>query len=260
MHRIEVLIIEPVRLVANGLKHLLLDSSYVVVEEVQARTVLSTFYDRPLPDLVLLGPGAAPLTEPARNWVQRNRTEPRRSRFVVLADIADSSLVRRLASSGVDAVLSQDISSEVLRRSLDLVMMGQTLFPPPSPHPAWEPSLNVQAEPVSFPVNVERSPAPAKPKQEREVVLSLRESQVLRWLVDGASNKVIARQMQITETTVKAHIKGLLRKVRATNRTQAAIWAMENVWALQSELRILDTADQPTVLAPTGTAGRYASL
>jgi len=254
MYRIEVLIIEPVRLVASGLKHLLLGSSYVVVEEVQARTVLSTLHDKPLPDLVLLGPGTAPFTESARNWVQRNRTEPRRSRFVVLADIADSSLVRRLASSGVDAVLSQDISSEVLRCSLDLVMMGQTLFPPPSPYPAWEQPLSVQAEPIPFPVIAGRSPASAKPKQEREVVLSQRESQVLRWLVDGASNKVIAREMQITETTVKAHIKGVLRKVRATNRTQAAIWALEN------KVRVLDTPDQPTVLARTGTTGRYASL
>ncbi len=171
----------------------------------------------------------------------------------MLADIADSSLVRRLASSGVDAVLSQDISSDVLRRSLDLVMMGQTLFPPPSPHAAWESSLSVQ-EPIPFPVIAGRSPAYAKPRQEREVVLSQRESQVLRWLVDGASNKVIAREMQITETTVKAHIKGLLRKVRATNRTQAAIWALEN------NAHILDTSDQPTMLALTGTTGRYASL
>ncbi len=254
MYRTEVLIIEPVRLLANGLKHLLLDSTYVVVEEVQAKPVLFTLPDRSLPNLVLLGPSMTPLTESARSWVQRNRTEPRKSRFVVFTDTTDPSVVRRLASSGVDAVLSQDISSEVLQRSLDLVMMGQTLFPPPPLCPGWEPTLSVQADPVRFPAIAGRSPASANPRLEREVVLSQRESQVLRWLVDGASNKVIARELEITETTVKAHIKGLLRKVRATNRTQAAIWALEN------KVRVLDTQDQPTVLAPTGTTGRYASL
>ncbi len=254
MHQVEVLIVEPVRLVANGLRHLLHGSPYVVVEEVQARIALFTLNDRALPDLVLLGPGTVPLSEPARNWVQWNRSEPRRSRFVVLADITDPCLVRRLALSGIDAVLSQDISSEVLRRSLDLVMLGQTLFPPPSPHPAWEPPSSGLSAPIPFPVIAGRSSAPAKPMGERDVVLSQRETQVLRWLVDGASNKVIAREMQITETTVKAHIKGLLRKIRATNRTQAAIWALEN------KAQVLDISDEPTVLGPVGTAGRYASL
>lgn len=254
MHCIEVLIVEPVRLVASGLKHLLLDSCYTVVEEVQDRIPLFTFNNRALPDLVLLGPGTVPLIEPGRNWAQWSRTEPRRSRFVVLADVADSRSVGRLALSGVDAVLSQDISSEVLRRSLDLVMLGQTLFPPPSPHPAWETPSSGQAAPIPFPVIARCSLAFTKPMGEREVVLSQRECQVLRWLVGGASNKVIAREMQITETTVKAHIKGLLRKIRATNRTQAAIWALEN------KSRVLDIPDEPTVLAHTGTGGRFASL
>lgn len=254
MHQVEVLIVEPVRLAANGLRHLLHDSPYVVVEEVQARIALFALNDRVLPDLVLLGPGTVPLSEAARTWIQWNRTEPRRSRFVALTDTTDSSLVRRLALSGIDAVLSQDISSEVLRRSLELVMLGQTLFPPPSPHPAWErPSIG-SSVPIPFPVIAGRSLASATPTRERDVILSQRETQVLRWLVDGASNKVIAREMQITETTVKAHIKGLLRKIRATNRTQAAIWALEN------KAQILDIPDEPTVLAPAGTAGRYASL
>ena len=112
----------------------------------------------------------------------------------------------------------------------------------------------MQAEPLPFSVIAEPGLAAAKPKGERDVILSPRESQVLRWLVDGASNKVIARKMQITETTVKAHIKGLLRKIRATNRTQAAIWALEN------NAGVLDISEEPTVLAPLGTAKRYASL
>ena len=60
MHQVEVLIVEPVRLVANGLKHLLHDSHYVVAEEVQARIALFALNDRALPDLVLLGPGTVP--------------------------------------------------------------------------------------------------------------------------------------------------------------------------------------------------------
>jgi two-component system, NarL family, nitrate/nitrite response regulator NarL len=44
----------------------------------------------------------------------------------------------------------------------------------------------------------------------------------------GESNKVIARKLEIAEATVKVHVKAILRKVRVRNRTQAAMWAMQN--------------------------------
>jgi len=46
--------------------------------------------------------------------------------------------------------------------------------------------------------------------------------------VDGLPNKMIARNLNMTETTVKVHLKALLRKINARNRTQAAIWGMTN--------------------------------
>ncbi|MBK5198646.1 MAG: DNA-binding response regulator, partial [Methyloceanibacter sp.] len=44
-----------------------------------------------------------------------------------------------------------------------------------------------------------------------------------------ASNKAIARNLVITESTVKVHMKAILRKLRLQNRTQAAIWARNHV-------------------------------
>ena len=61
--------------------------------------------------------------------------------------------------------------------------------------------------------------------------LSEREAQILDGLVKGHANKVIARTCEITEATVKVHMKSILRKIRVDNRTQAAIWAMENGYA-----------------------------
>jgi two-component system nitrate/nitrite response regulator NarL len=46
--------------------------------------------------------------------------------------------------------------------------------------------------------------------------------------VEGDSNKAIANRLGITEATVKVHLKSLLRKIGAANRTQAAIWALNN--------------------------------
>jgi len=58
--------------------------------------------------------------------------------------------------------------------------------------------------------------------------LSDREQQILRDLARGHSNKMIARTYALAEATVKVHMKSILRKTRLANRTQAAIWAMEN--------------------------------
>ncbi len=55
--------------------------------------------------------------------------------------------------------------------------------------------------------------------------LSQRERDVLCCLMAGYSNKVIARQLEVCEATVKVHVKGILRKLKVRNRTQAAIWA-----------------------------------
>jgi DNA-binding CsgD family transcriptional regulator len=60
------------------------------------------------------------------------------------------------------------------------------------------------------------------------MLLSKREHQILRCLVYGMSNKLIARELNIAETTVKVHIRGVLRKTRLSNRTQAAIWALNS--------------------------------
>jgi two-component system nitrate/nitrite response regulator NarL len=59
--------------------------------------------------------------------------------------------------------------------------------------------------------------------------LTRREMLILQMLTKGASNKVIARNLVITESTVKVHMKGILRKLRLQNRTQAAIWARNQV-------------------------------
>jgi two-component system nitrate/nitrite response regulator NarL len=61
--------------------------------------------------------------------------------------------------------------------------------------------------------------------------LSDREQQILKDLAKGHSNKMIARTCSLAEATVKVHLKSILRKTRLTNRTQAAIWALENGYA-----------------------------
>jgi DNA-binding CsgD family transcriptional regulator len=60
------------------------------------------------------------------------------------------------------------------------------------------------------------------------VMESRSDQRLLRCLIEGYSNKCIARKIDIAEATVKVHVKAILRKIRVQNRTQAAIWGMNN--------------------------------
>lgn len=59
------------------------------------------------------------------------------------------------------------------------------------------------------------------------VPLSGRELEIVQRLTDGLPNKIIASELSITEATVKVHLKTILKKIGAQNRTQAAIWAVQ---------------------------------
>lgn len=61
---------------------------------------------------------------------------------------------------------------------------------------------------------------------DREVPLTQRESDVLKLMTAGATNKVIAKELQISYETVKDHVQHILVKIGVTDRTQAAIWAV----------------------------------
>ncbi len=66
----------------------------------------------------------------------------------------------------------------------------------------------------------------ARPTNELEVPLTKRESEVLKQLALGLSNKEIAQALSISYETVKEHVQHVLRKLGVSDRTQAAVWAV----------------------------------
>jgi DNA-binding NarL/FixJ family response regulator len=81
----------------------------------------------------------------------------------------------------------------------------------------------VAAGEIYFPSTLGRA---KKAEAQSEVQLSQREYQVLRGICDGATNKDIAQDLQLTEVTVKMYVRSVCTKLRANNRTQAAIIAL----------------------------------
>jgi len=66
----------------------------------------------------------------------------------------------------------------------------------------------------------------SKKSAGEDLALTNRESQVLRHIALGLSNREIANSLQISIETVKEHVQNILRKIRVSDRTQAAVWAV----------------------------------
>jgi two-component system nitrate/nitrite response regulator NarL len=119
-----------------------------------------------------------------------------------------------------------DMTCAAFIKSLELVMMGETIFPlaflsfiidPESEHLCAAAPGDENDKAIL--VTAEDALTPQ---------LSSREKSIMRCLIKGDSNKGIARKMDIAEATVKVHVKAILRKIRVQNRTQAAIWGANN--------------------------------
>lgn len=67
-------------------------------------------------------------------------------------------------------------------------------------------------------------PPPGTAERHR---LTARETQIVQWLARGASNKVIARELDVSESTVKIHVQNVLKKLNLTSRVQVAVYAVE---------------------------------
>ena len=128
-------------------------------------------------------------------------------------------------------LVKNEITSETLMRAIDVVMLGGLMLPPCL---CWK-EKGTESAHVLPGILVNRGHAEVDSSRSSMTVplqnnfrrLSNREQAILRQLTLGFSNKHIARNLDIAEATVKVHIKQLLRKIEADNRTQAAVWAMK---------------------------------
>lgn len=73
-----------------------------------------------------------------------------------------------------------------------------------------------------------KAPAPHASATGSEERLTPREKEILIWLARGESNKEIARQLGVAESTVKIHVQNILKKLKLSSRVQAAVYAVEH--------------------------------
>ncbi len=120
--------------------------------------------------------------------------------LVVLSACEESEVVHRLLDAGVRGFISKSDSSEIMLAALQLVLQGGVYVPPLLLRPKSEASQ----------VQLHGNGA-----------LTARQLEVLDLLGTGSSNKLIARQLGISEGTVKIHLAAIFRVLGARNRAEA---------------------------------------
>ncbi|MCJ2104610.1 response regulator transcription factor [Methylobacterium sp. E-041] len=223
---VETALVEPNSLFREGMEHILARTRLQVVAKTDTLTaLLASSTGHKAPRLAILAMEGVDAPSTATIGALKARYPDCRIVCLIQGDHSDASV--DLLKSGADGVLLRSIGADAFVRSLELVMLGERVLPAAALSAACSGECR-EATPAHAPLP--DGDQPGKPEQApRYCNLSSRELAILRCLVQGESNKIIAQNLDIAEATVKVHVKAILRKTHVQNRTQAAIWALNHL-------------------------------
>jgi DNA-binding NarL/FixJ family response regulator len=203
---IRVMIVDDHAIVRDGLARLL-DSAEgieVVATAGDGAEAVAAATDA-APDVVLMDL-SMPKVDGVAATRQLTQTHPA-IKVVVLTTFADQRRILDALSAGAAGYLLKDASPDEVIASVRTVVAGGAPLDPKAARVLLD--------------------AQQTPKSDRQ--LSGREREVLGLLATGLANKQIARRLGIAERTVKAHLTSIFQQLGVTDRTQAALWAQENL-------------------------------
>ncbi|SFM98280.1 two component transcriptional regulator, LuxR family [Izhakiella capsodis] len=138
------------------------------------------------------------------------RQQPLSGRVVIFTVSDLRQDVIAALQQGADGYLLKDMEPEALLAALHQAAAGEMVL-----------SDNL------VPLLAEQLRTPPAPASLAASSLTPREEEILRQLARGLSNKLIARELDISESTVKVHVKHLLQKLGLRSRTEAAVWLLQ---------------------------------
>lgn len=135
------------------------------------------------------------------------------SKLLILSGTQSGPTIQRAVATGIDGFLLKEVTPAELADAIRQVMRGVPVF-----HPEVTAMLRAQRE----------NTAAHSDQSTSHPDLTAREYQVLSLMATTASNREIAEQLALGEETVRTHVKNILRKLHAKNRTQAVIEALRH--------------------------------
>ncbi|MGG5817790.1 LuxR C-terminal-related transcriptional regulator [Falsiroseomonas sp. HW251] len=207
-----IAIVEPTPIFLEGIKHVLVDAGYDIFYCTRS---LDDFCESELgkiADILMVSLPATYLAD-CSEQMEGIRARMPKAKIVALVDSVTAYEVSQIWSF-LDGLMVRNIDAQALIKALDMIALGERLM------------LGI---PRNSTLGSAHISIPGGGLCASEFShLSPREVDVLRSLSAGSSNKIIARQIGVSEATVKVHMKRILRKLKARNRTEAAMWAKAN--------------------------------
>jgi DNA-binding NarL/FixJ family response regulator len=160
--------------------------------------------------LVLINTGGASLAETEQHELLLAAKAAYAGPYAIISDRTDPDDAVAAAELGFQAFLPAILPLDIVKQALIFIMNGGTYFP----REALLATLSIHARMPNRHRSVDGSPN-----------LTQRQTEVLERLRFGRSNKHIARELNMQEATVKVHVRQIMRKLGAANRTQAALLA-----------------------------------
>ena len=145
------------------------------------------------------------------------------TRILMLTVSENENDLSAALQAGADGYLLKTVESEQLADTILKVMDGESVISPEMMTKLVAVFRTRPASPTTPAASAPLSPPP--PAATASALLSPREREILRLIARGDSNKLIARALDIAETTVKIHVQHILRKLGLSSRVQAAVYA-----------------------------------
>jgi DNA-binding NarL/FixJ family response regulator len=171
--------------------------------EVLSQVVSDSVFDLIVLDLNL--PGAE-----GYSCLRQTRGIAKLTPIIVVSALDDAAIMGQAVLAGATAYVPKSASRQVLVDAIRIIMEGGTYMP---------------AQAMAALRTAQAGPPTADERGTTADELTSRQKRVLKLLAEGFSNKHIARDLEISEITVKAHVSAILKKLGVSNRVQAAIEA-----------------------------------
>lgn len=192
------------------------DSEVLVAADLQ--TVFQYLESGEDPDLILLDyrmPGMYGV-----DGLRQLKDKYPHKNVALMSGVAEQEDIQEAIEIGISAYFPKTMSGKALIRAIQLVLAGERFFSFETDTKGFMPSYYDDQDQNGELLKKENVPDSAKR-------LTQREHEVLGYLLEGASNKEIANDLDLQVVTIKLHVRGICRKLGAKNRTQAALLAKE---------------------------------
>ena len=214
---IRILIADDHQLLRQGIRNFLsLEPDFEIVGEAADGEKAIEQTSALLPDLVLLD-----INMPKANGIEvaaRLKELCPSVRVLALTIHDDENYMMKMIQSGAAGYLLKDVEPSMMVQAIRKVYAGESYV---------EPSLTKKLF-SGITSREEQKLAPPIPGMVESDRLSNREIEVLRLIGKGMSNAEIARELYLSEKTVKNHLTNIFRKIQVTDRTQAVLFAIKH--------------------------------